>query len=76
VYGVHDGWDSKPGMIVRSGPKDINGDEMERKLKKHFAINDGQIPNGSFLRKVERILPILGVGFGQISKALRVELGR
>ena len=31
----------KPRMIMRSGPEDVNGDEMEGKLEANFAVNDG-----------------------------------
>jgi len=62
-------------MVMRTSPKDVNSDKMERKLEEHFAINNGQIPNGSFLGEIQRILPIFGVGFCQISKALRVQFG-
>ena len=57
------------------GPKDIYGHEVKRELKKDFAVNDGQIPNGCFLRKIERILPILGISFRQSAKTLRIQLG-
>ena len=62
-------------MEMGAGPEDVDGDKMERKLEEDFAINDGQIPNGSFLWEVEGILPILGIGLSQITKALRVDFG-
>ena len=60
---------------MRPVPKDVNGDKVERELKEDFAIDNRQIPNGSFFREIQRILPIFGVTFRQVSKAPRIQFG-